>query len=411
MNFKIGTIVSLKSNGLCYLANHSFLNLGGNEKFTTPLMVVVEILFNNNQEIDEDSGEIKSTSKNQNKYKCMYFSDKNMKFEENWFIESELSEYKLFKLDSNIKIEQSQDNSDQNESAETNLKSTLHKLRIGDVVRFKTVDEESKKSKSYNETENKKGIKPLITFIAPAMQVVGFASPEKKDQTIDPNTGKPKRRYPSKIVKCKFFNTDADKFSEQLVPIECLQYIDNSELENRLEEISIFIKNKNLIIIETKENKYFGKPTSVHIYSGRYQLSFYNELNKKQEYVWIDEIKEFYPMNINDGNYYPGLNNDSAELIGIFDFIQSNKGNIEGKHFKITYCNLKEQRISRYISIEKLGNELEEIGSIFEKKYYYLKSYCHLREAKRDFRSDRILSIRTIDDQRLNEFLSEKSNQ
>lgn len=389
MNFKIGTIVSLKSNGLLQLANYNFLSLGGNEHFTTPLMVIVEILINKTQEIDEESGEIKSTSINQNKYKCMYFSNRTMKFEENWFAEKELAVYG----EHTMEYHGSPDST---------------KIKRDETVRFKTVDEEAKKSKSFNESENKKGTKPLVTFIAPAMQVVGFANPEKKDQVLDPNTGKPKRKYPSKMVRCKFFNTEADKFSEQLVPIECLQFIDNTRIEDWLKKIADINSNKGLFILKTIDNKYFGKPNSVNVYSGRFQLSFYNELSKKPEYVWIDQIRDFHNVDFSQSKYFPGLSDETGDLISILEFIQDNNVKLEGQHFKIIYCNLKEQRVSRYVTIKKIGVELKNDSFFPVQSYYYLKSYCHLREAGRDFRSDRILSIRTINDIELNELLSKK---
>lgn len=389
MKFNPGTIVTLKSNGLIHLANYNFLSIGGNENFTTPLMVVVEILINNNDDIDEETGEIKSSTKNQNKYKCMYFSNKSMKFEENWFIENEIEIYGA-----------------ENEHLHSIPTST--EIKRGEIVRFKTVDEEAKKSKSFNESDNNKGNKSLITFIAPALQVVGFTNPDKKEPLIDPHTGNKRRIISSKMVKCKFFSTDSDKFSEQLVPIECLQFIDNGQLEVWLEEISKIISKNNLVLIETPDVKCFGKPTTIHVYSGRYQLSLYNELTKKHEFVWVDQLTNLHEVNTSDGQYYPGLNDGSGELTSILDFLESIKDDINGKHFKITYCNLKEQRVSRYITIKLLGNELKDDSFYPEKKYYYLQSYCHLREATRDFRSDRILSIRTINNERLNEFLSEK---
>lgn len=392
MQFNLGTIVSLKSNGLLPLSTFNFLSLGGNENFTTPLMVVVEILKNNLTDLDDETGDLKSLIKGQNKYKCIYFSNRSMKFEENWFVQNELDIYG----DDTLELHNSPNASD---------------IVWGKTVRFKTVDEEAKKSKSFNESENKKGAKPLVTFIAPAMQVVGFASPEKKEQSLDPNTGKPKREYPTKMVKCKFFNTEADKFSEQILPIECLQFINNSAVDNLLKDISKIIKEKSLALINTTNGKYFGKSNSVHVYSGRYQLSFYNELIKKQEFVWLDEVIGFHVVDFKNSMYFPGINDGSENVTSIFEFLESKKiDEIEGKHFKITYCNLKEQRVSRYITVlqKRVGTDQSESST--EIKNYYLKSYCHLREASRDFRSDRILSIRTINEAELNDFLSKKAN-
>jgi len=386
MQFKIGAVVSLKSNGLLLLADNHFLSLGGNENFTTPLMVVIEILYNVSPEIDEETGEIKSTKRGGNKYKCMYFSNKAMKFEENWFSENELELYK--KMDhENQKISD---------------------FKWGDIVRFKTVDEEAKKTKSYTENEKPKGVKPLLAFISPAMQIVGFANTDKKEPLRDAYTGDKKREKSEKLIKCKFFNTDSDKFSEQLVPIECLEKIDNTKVVQSMKEVSNFINKKSYIIIETEDSKYFGKPQAVHVFSGRYKLAFYNELLKKDELIWMDLIKGFEEINLLIGEYYPGINDGTNNLISVNEYIENEKMKLEKRHFKIIYHNLKDQRVSRFITVKQLINGLIDINVIEGSNYWYLKSYCHLREAERDFRSDRILSIRTIGDEKLNAFLNLK---
>ena len=388
MQFKIGAVVSLKSNGLLPLVSHDFLSLGGNENFTTPLMVVIEILNNISPEIDEETGEMKSTTKGGNKYKCMYFSNKAMKFEDNWFSENELEIY---------------GNSDH----EIHKKLSSSNLKWGDTVRFKTVDEESRKSKSYLENEKQKGIKSLITFASPAMQIIGFDTPDKKESLIDTYTGLKKRENSERLIKCKFFNTDSDKFSEQHVPVECLQKIDNTMIIQRMEDISNFIKAKSFIIVKTADSKYFGKPQAVHVFSGRYQLVFYNELLKKNELIWMDLITNFDKIDLFVGEYYPGINDGINKLFSVNEYIANEIKNLKEGHFKINYCNLKEQRVSRFITVKELSDGLNDNESI-EIPKYYLKSFCHLREAERDFRSDRILSIRTIVDKKLNAFLKSK---
>lgn len=386
MKITLGTVVSLKSNGLLPIAKHHFLSLGGIEHFTIPLMVVIEVLYATQTELDEETGEEKIQQKGKNKYKCTYFSNKAMKYEENWFNENELSVYG----DSDHRV---------------HLMEDISSIKWGDTVRFKTVDEEAKKTKSYFESEKQKGNKPLLTFTSPAMQVIGFTNVDRKEPLIDPYNGQKKREKSEKLVKCKFFNTEADKFSEQLIPIECLQKIDNSKIESLLATISELIISKSLVIIELEDKKYFGKPQSVHVFSGRYQLIFWNELLKKNEFIWMDLIIDFVEINLDVSKYYPGIHvvDGKDEVLDVLSYIELNTTDLKDSNFKIVYRNLKDQVISRYIQMKKVSNPTKnDDGS---KSIYYLNSYCFYREAEREFRSDRVLSIRTIENEQLNDFL------
>lgn len=393
MKFTLGTIVSLESNCLLPIAHYNFLSLGGVEHFTTPLMVVIEVLNATQSEIDEETGEEKIHQKGKNKYKCIYFSNNSMKIEENWFSENELKIYG----DSDHSI---------------HLIVDPRSIKWGDVVRFKTVDEEAKKTKSFTESEKQKAVKPLLTFTSPAMQVVGFPSIDKKESLIDPYNGLKKREKTEKLVKCKFFNAEANKFSEISIPIECLQKIDNSKIDKRLNEISNYIKERTLIIVELKDSNCFGKPQSVHVFSGRYQLIFWNEVLKKNDFIWMDLIVDFFEIDLKDGEYYPGIyevkGND--ELIDVLSYIKENSTILLNKKLKIVYRNLKEQIVSRYISVKNVSNPVLDTKDA-KKSVYYLKSVCFLREDEREFRSDRILSIRTIEDGRLINFLDSKKNE
>jgi hypothetical protein len=384
MPFTIGTVVSLKSNGLLPLANYDFLSLGGNEYFTTPLMVVSEILYSNQIEIDEESGLEKNPRRGKNKYKCTYFSNKSMKLEENWFAENELEIY--------------------GEPADPiHHVMDATSIKWGDVVRFKTVDEEARKTKSHTDGEKQKGDKPLLTFTSPALQIIGFANVDKKEPLIDPYTGEKKREKSKKLIKCKFFNAESDKFSEQLIPIECLQTVDNSGINEKLDLISKYIKENTFILIELEDTKYFGKPLKAHVFSGRYQLIFYNELLKKNKFIWMDLIHEFHELDLTSSSYYPGMHqvNGEDKLIDVPNYLEENSSALKGKKFKIVYRNLKDQIVSRYISIKKVSNPDHT-----DRKVYYLKSHCFLREDDREFRSDRILSIRTIENEQLIQVLN-----
>lgn len=384
MSFKIGTVVTLQSNGLIHLANHNILSLGGDERFTNPLMIIIEVLYGTQEEIDEETGDEKSICKGNNKYKCAYFSSKTMKLEENWFTENEIviygsTEHKVHSLHENQSI------------------------KWGSVVRFKTIDEEAKKTKSFSKEERQKGIKPLLSYVAPAMQVIGFTSPDKKEPTFDAHTGKIKRKKPSKIVKCKFFNSDADKFSEVLIPAECLEVVDNSNIENHFNIISTILKNKTLGLFklsdshESDEKQILGTPQKVHVLSGRYQISIYNELSKLTELIWLDLCETIKEIDIKkDSAYYPSLNQIDGNFVTIDvpRYIRDNDTNLKNAIVKIVYKNLKEEINSRYIRIKEIGNYIQ----IENTNVFHIKGYCFYRSDRRDFRSDRILSLRTIND-------------
>jgi|GEM_PF-2029974 len=386
MKFKLGTVVSLKSNGLLLAAEYQFLSLGGNENFTIPLMVVVEILYSTQVELDDETGKEKINIKGKDQYKCLYFSNRTMKIEENRFSENELQIYGK-------------------ESAEVHANLQLNNVKWGDIVRFKTIDLEAGKKKSFNESSKSKGSKPILTFTSPALQVIGFASVENKEPLIDPYNGEKKREKTKKLVKCKFFNVESDKFSEQLIPIECLQKVDNSNINERLNAVASIIDKKQLCLLELEDKKYFGRPISAHVISGRYQLQFWNELLKKNETFWLDNVKSFEVVDINEnGFYYPEIYevNVKKVLIDPQNFISQNMD--AGQIFKIVYRNLKEEILSRYISIINIEESFKEVlegadgESVISESntVYYLKSYCYYREAEREFRSDRILSLRTI---------------
>lgn len=388
MSFNLGSVVSLKSNGLLPLAKYNFLSLGGLEYYTTPLMVVFEILYSTQIEIDEETGEEKVKQRGKNKYKCMYFSNKSKKFEENWFNENELELYGEVDHPVHVSVGKSD-------------------IKWGDVVRFKTIDEEAKKTKSYSDNNKTKVPKPLLTYTSPALQVVGFVSVDKKEPLVDPYNGQKKRDKSQILVKCKFFNSDSDKFSEHQVPIECLQIVDQTEVSTKLDLISRLINDNVTVILGMKdESQCFGKPNSVHAISGRYQLVFYNELLKKEQYIWLDLILEFEAIDLSKSQYYPGVHKVKGvdQLIDVSDFILEEAAKLEKNKFKIVYRNLKDQVVSRYISIKKISTSVED--PISKRSYCYLKSHCYLREDEREFRSDRILSIRTIENKQLEKYLN-----
>jgi hypothetical protein len=111
------------------------------------------------------------------------------------------------------------------------IKNEGHLKSYESFVRFKTAQFESGKKKSalkqteYLATKNKKTITANLSFVSPVMQVVGTVKSEIKEPLVDLKIGE-RRRFISKLlIKCKYFNSLSDKFSEALIPIEALEFI------------------------------------------------------------------------------------------------------------------------------------------------------------------------------------------
>jgi len=52
-----------------------------------------------------------------------------------------------------------------------------------------------------------------------------------------------------------------------------------------------------------------------------YLSSFYNELIKKQEFVWLDKVIDFHVIDFKDSRYFPGINEGYDKVISIIEFI------------------------------------------------------------------------------------------
>ena len=146
--YKIGTIVTLKSNHLKSKEQFQEILLAGEPNFVTPLMIVSEILKIKTDKIDEETGVIKNLKGNY-QYKCIWFSSKSFKIEEQWFYENEL----IF-IDEKNEYEETKDND-----------SELQKFSFGDNLVLKTNRLELQKRKTYLELEKDKTTNKISKII------------------------------------------------------------------------------------------------------------------------------------------------------------------------------------------------------------------------------------------------------
>jgi uncharacterized protein YodC (DUF2158 family) len=164
-----------------------------------PIMVVHEIAYNPNMEKLYDCQTSKQIA-SKNKYHCAWFSRKQSCFSNCWFYEDELV---------------SCTNTNQSKS----YKSTEEYIpQIGDLAKYITFDYESNKwIKCEDETKN---LKKLCNFISPRLSVKSTVL-EKNAETKD-QQGRIISKKTSYLVKCVWYNSNANKFSEELLPIESL---------------------------------------------------------------------------------------------------------------------------------------------------------------------------------------------
>jgi hypothetical protein len=400
----IGSIVTLKSNHLKSESHYPEIRLAGEPNFQTPLMIISEILIQNPEKVDEETGKIKSV-KGKYRYKCIWFSAKLFKFEEGWFFDNELLTIKI-----------------QTENPD--------KIEFGQTLVLKTNALELQKKKTHIEIdlENKTNkTNSLLTFTSPVFILIGYSNVEKKEPELDPKTGKRKRIFPEKLAKIKAFNLKDDKYSEFLIPIEAIEAI-----------IDVDIKIINKIVKTIKSNRdgdtqiYF--PTideelitglydikSLLSISGSYILNCKNILNQKSQDLSIKDLSIQNPIVLPFNNqFYPDIKKVRGRfsIVSILQFLDQEKNSFKTFEnwkkektktpsvFKISYKNKHEKYTTRFIipqqlfSVEINDKEVDSTGKASNKKKieHYLKAFCLLRNAERNFKIERMQSLDVIKD-------------
>lgn len=380
---KIGQTVTLKNSFLLNGEYSEIVALGGVPLYTTPIMVVVETFHNPTKDFDASTGEL-YTEKSPNsstKYKCCWFSTKSMTLEYNWFKAFELIEYKI-----ELPINNSRD------------------FKTGDTVRFVTVDEEAGKVKSMKTNEQKfEKSQPLLSFVAPAFLVIGWANYEIKDNLIDPQTGEKIRCISQKLVKCKFYNEFSEKFSEILIPVECLYKIKMSEdtLKNYLKVLQNSKKDNSQILIKTNKVHDLGNFQDVSVQSGRYQARFISVITGKPNQIWLDEISignlETIKLKNELTESYPDLrteNQPQPTFLNAVDYVKEESEQLKGKIVYIGYINLKNEFHYRFIKV----NQFHDLNINNKPPNFILQAYCFYRSDDRIFSSKGLISIQLINE-------------
>lgn len=365
--FVIGDVVTLQTHPFCAETNN--IVISGEYLMIPPLMVIVEVI---------DSS-LRSQEKNlEDKYKCIWFSSKKNQFEESYLLESDLKNVKFEKKEQSI-------------------------IKSGDLVCLCTLPIELGKERSFLNKETnasssqvKSSVSALLSFISPIMSVVSIIYYDStKDKKTAPGLRKYKR-YPEKVAKCKWFDAIGEKFSEYLIPLETLMLIPPppSKLLALLDQAiteKLILKLENTII----------RPIQISNRSGSYHLSFFDYISYKNQNLPIENIIEPKPIKNPYKAHAPIFKKrgksgkkilkltTSIETI-LVNAVSRRKKNYIFIKYRDKYNNFTNRTISKYEIIKGVD---EFTGDIIE----YLKGYCHLRQADRNFKIKSILEVSELD--------------
>lgn len=402
IKFNIGEIVSFNSNSFKQAKEFKSVWIAGDQNYVVPLMVVTEISIDSKPKFNEDTGKTKPLK---NKYKCTWFSNKSLKFEEVWFFENELNSFLIENEKKSIKS--------------SDLEDVISK---GSKVIFKTNSLEIMKRKSsldYNNHSKQRKSSALLAFSSPVFVVIGFAEVQPKEPVIDPITNTVKRIYSNKLVKVKFFNSHSDKYSEFYVPIETLSLIKNNK-DKLLDTLITAKENESKCLISSENEKFLCEVKSIVYISGEYVIDLMNVFTKKEYELYLSEIKSCKILDFSINNQVPSVERDEGsmrfKIVSIqsyFEKADKESLNLLKEEDKVmsdsilflVYKNPQEKITERYVI--PLYLTLVDTGEIIvnkdgtkeTKEVYYLRAYCLLRQDYRFFRIDRITSLAQINDE------------
>lgn len=226
--FSLGDVVAFNTSP--FLRNNVYVNiLLAAKKDNQPLMVVKEISINTKKENLFDSS-TKIPIAECIKYTCIWFDAEKYKFNEACFYESY-----LVKVDIVTKVIDKKE------------------IKLSSNFKFKTHSLEGIKFYSDSLLSSSPQLKPINTFLAPTFSFRGIKNID--NSIIVDKDGIKTKETSSVLIKVMWYNSSLNKFSEELVPIDCLEFVSN-EVESV--EFQRLKKDKSLIVEEGKPFIYKG---------------------------------------------------------------------------------------------------------------------------------------------------------
>lgn len=356
-NIKLGDLYSLKNHP--FGSGFTDVKISALALMTPPILVVSEIL-NSPKEYDSVTGNEKSKQ-----IRCIFFSHKTQRFENNWFdlnILKEITDVNQEEYEESLRDEG--DTQTKNLSKLTYSKTfSLEDIRekfLNNQVILKSCDLELGKLKTtFSQTDQRSvdKITAHLDFLSPVLTVIDVKVNDEKIG-FNPKSGNPKKISSIFLLKCKWYNSFSGSFSEEFVPIETVEIIspENSvELVSRLISTKEFIKQnlKESIKLEGgKELKHtYVRPVELIFTHYKYKLKYYDFFKSKilemdlSNFITDDDSAKITDLILQK---IPDYDSSLQKFNSVIDFPF-----VEQNYYRITYKDTKDTLTERIIYIKK----------------------------------------------------------
>ncbi len=401
---KLGDIVVANSHP--YWQENPKVNIAGDSQLISPLMVIVEILSETRDRFDERTG-IKLVDKGNAQCKCVWFGTNSHSFVEGWFSSKNL---KIFRRASENELWV-------NLSADIDDKkiAVIRSLYLNRSVVLKTTMVETNKRKitsseiGYFNDRTTKTTFPQ-SFVSPTCEVIDVKIPEENKGKLgvyDPKTGSKKRYLSAGSVKCKWYNSNSEKWSEHFLPIEAISLIEIIS-EEKLNDVSEVIESDGyykcksaLLDIPKAEPIVILKPKAINNLNGSYFLAVHDIVHEKMLDILLstellEELEEIKEKDVFTGDHFPNFNFSpgakAPKTAEINDYLNAliDKASREHRYILINYKNSNDQLSRRVLKTYFIVPKSEKNGSD------YLHGYCCSKREMRTFRIDGIRNIKVL---------------
>lgn len=398
-NFVLGEIVTLKSHPF-YSINTEIL-ISADATMIPPVMVIIEILndYKKIGDFDEKTGIQQS---NGSQVKCLFYSHKTHRYESNWLLVDQIKK---------INNEELIGNEDLTKNAICLIKESDINTFINKKVILKSwkIELGKKRSNFSDDTYSNKKINKVtghLSFLPPVMIVVGSKKiDEIKDSNFDKKTGLIKREFSKILLKCKWFNSLTNTFSEDFFTPEALDIVEDID-SNVINDIQDFIKNKIFLRFNNHKLNNFnngntiGKPLKIVFNHCYYELEYFDFLTNKNETIELLDLilSSFKKIEVYSIEYAP-FYNDLGSLKKIKQFLKEEieEVKIVDKIFRIQYETKKGILSTRTIFKCKYFNNQDDIEDSESKKNKFIIARCIKREGReRCFRFKGIKRIEVL---------------
>ncbi|SEN29228.1 WYL domain-containing protein [bacterium A37T11] len=402
---KLGDIVVANSHP--YWQENSNVNIAGDSQLISPLMVIVEILSEIKDRFDEKTG-VQIAERGSAQCKCVWFAARQHGFMEAWFSSKSLKTFK--------KISENEVWANIPEGSEKKLQE-LRKLYLNRLVILKTAEIETSKKKissseiGYSEYRTTKTTFPQNN-VSPTVEIIEVKIPENNKTNFDnydPKTGTRKRYISVGLIKCRWYNQIAEKWSENVLPVEAVSLIEVLDLQ-KLYDISEMIESGGYYQLEScdlpksiprAEPTIILKPKALNYLNGTYFLAAHDIIHERiidiplsqkmlENLIEIVEkhvfTKDKHPnFNFSPGAKAPKVADMREDFIALVD-----KAAAENRYILIQYKNSNDKLSNRVLRGYFIVPKSEKNGKD------YLHGYCCAKREIRTFRIDGIQSVKVL---------------